>query len=316
MKRPENIKKLRRMRQLRIFSIFILLTFTAWFFQKLSKDYTEIVKVNLQFNQTNKTRFLSSTNDLSSYVKVKTNGFNLLYFKLFNKNITLNTQDLKKTANNRFYYLPNRNLSFLNQQWANIIQFQQDTIWIAISGKTLKKVPVVNKAVLHCKSGFRMLQNITIQPDSVIISGTAQDIRNINYIETQVVTFENINSDFSKNLLLNSNFDKNTIDIEPRAITISVPVARITEQTYILPISIINPIRDKKVVLLPDMAKLKIQMTYKQAVTWSETDFELACKLPIDTKSAYQKLELFLVKKPENVLDYRIVPPYIDYYTE
>ena len=317
MKRPENIQQLRRLKQIRTFLVFVILTLVFWVFHKLSQTYTDYVAVNVQVNTQKSTSIFHQLMPVQSYVKVKTSGFNLLYLKIFSKKITLNTSDLKPISQNTYYYLPNSNLNNFHQQWNKLIQFEKDTIWIEIAHKNLKKVPIKLNLHVQCKDGFRLMNTLKAQPDSITIGGTVDELKKIRLLETQPLVMKEVNKDFTTAVSLNTKMPwLQNISFQQTYVEIEGKVNRITEKTFEIPITILNETPQSKIQIFPKTAILKVQMTYDQARQWDSTEFEIACKVPTEPSNAVRKLPLDVIQKPNGVLYYNIIPHAVDYFIE
>lgn len=317
MKRPENIKQLRRIKQIRIFSVFLVVTLLFWAFQKLSQTYTDVVSINLELQAHQPHSIFYKQTNVASNVKVKTSGFNLVYLKWFSKTITLKSEELVPFSSQLFYYLPNHNISEFHQQWSKLIQFEKDTIWIQIPDKKIKKVPVKPVFTMQCKEGFKLIKPIRIQPDSVLISGEMEKINSISFIETEPEVWSQINQNFTRLLPLNvSQLKQYDLHVQQPHVKVTGEVARITEKKYEIPIRVIQSTTGKTCYIFPQMATLKVQMTFEQAQRWHQSDFEIACKIPKNNRLKEHQLELYVATKPDDLLYYQIIPASVDYFLE
>ena len=95
--RSQNNKKLR------VFLLFLMLSFLFWMLIKLSKNYIADVKFDLVYVDEPKNKLIQNNSDNEIILTVNTLGFKLLSYSLKNKKLNYSLADLERIKGSNYY---------------------------------------------------------------------------------------------------------------------------------------------------------------------------------------------------------------------
>ncbi|TKS56156.1 CdaR family protein [Mesohalobacter halotolerans] len=290
---------------------FLVLTFVLWFSIQLVKSYTFSTDIKIQLvNIPN--HVVVDTTVKSIGITLKTNGFKLWTYNLSDKKITLSFKDLKKdTLHSKV------NSTELKKKIRNRYGFKNDNIEIqelfisfGYRKKTTKKIPVKVDADLSFKSGYNTLDNIKIKPDSVVISGPNNELKNIDYIRSEKLILKNIKDTLSGKIDLKMPSDK--IKASVPDVNYFLPVEKFSEKTLMVDIETVNVPDSLQLSTYPNKAKVSFLVSLKSYDKISDLDFQVVC----DYKKRYEEDAIMipqLVKSSEIVLNPKLQINKVDY---
>jgi hypothetical protein len=311
LKRPENIKRIRKLRKIQLFLLFFVLSFVVRIFITLASQHEVIIKNKLSFENQNKTEIKSQIEK----IKIKTEGFFILYYYFFPKKLVVPSSALK-CKNGKCFVLLNPNLiQKFKHQWNNVemLAFQNDTLFLNFKNIISKKIKVVSQVKITPKKGYLLNQPLKITPDSVIILGEEKHLKNIRSISTQLIEFQNINNIFKQfvPLVLDENLvDEVFVNIEK--VQLYGIFSKYTEIEMHLPILFENAPETKSYVLLPNTAKVTFLVKLEDADSLNSDDIKLFASYNPEIKIK-QKAILKLKEKPNFIFSHRIDPYYVDF---
>jgi hypothetical protein len=135
-----------------VFAFFLLLSFTLWYLNSLSKETEVDMRLPLKFSGIPKGKVLTSDSPTHIYLSLKGSGFSILKLKYPGKRTTV-TIDLSKVAYKKVpeskdseYYILTSGLikNFNTQLRANcdVVSVKPDTVFIFLAKEDLK--PAIN----------------------------------------------------------------------------------------------------------------------------------------------------------------------------
>jgi hypothetical protein len=244
-------------RKVQIFILFLVLSSLIWLLIELSKSYTSSVNFKIEYNQIPTDKLFETKPVDEIKLAVKSPGFSLLKYKIRTKKIALNLSNLSVDGE-RYYILPNQQLSYLTSQLSGgveIVEVFKDTIFLYLGKNISKKVKLKPNVDLSFKHGYNLASDITIDPDSVLISGPKKLIDSINQIETvskQLINvFENQSVNVGLVLPLNENFEASA-----KQVLYSANIDKFTEGKIEIPVTLINVPENIKVNPFPKQIEL------------------------------------------------------------
>jgi len=196
---------------------------------------------------------------------VKSSGFSLLKYKVKTPKISLNLNEVTKKGN-RYYLLPNQQLSSLNTQLsgdAEVIEVLQDTIFIELGNNKSKKVPVHSKLDVKFKIGYNLIDKLKIVPDSIVITGSEKYVDSISEVYTVPLKLGEVYETINVKLKLAVPFKNNQLQLSQEDVRVVGEVDKFTEGVFKLPVVIINEPEGIKINPFPK----EIEITYQVALS-------------------------------------------------
>ena len=316
MNAKKNFKKIKTSPKIRVFAILLFLAAVYWFFTSLSEKYTYLTSFSINYTNIPGNLLFQNTPNKNINVQIEASGFEILGHKMNTKRLEFDLSKFSSSGNYKYYYLPNNKKHVLQKQLKDIklVHFIQDSLIVYLGNLKTKRVPVQADVALNFKPGFKLTEELQIEPDSISIKGPEKNVDSIHFIKTIATEQNDIDSDINLDidLLIPSN-TKEEMTYETDKVTVLGSVAKYTEGTMELPIRLPLLPEGVKMELYPKVATVKFEVSFDNYQKIDTTSFKLTCKYPNDSINKDETLELFLSKKPSFVKDYNIEPQKVTY---
>lgn len=246
-------------------NIFILLnTFIfsslLWVYVNLNLTYTYEVSVPLSV-RSSKSQGVSNEMPSSLDIVLKGKGWSLIKLLLMEKpQYYLDLTSYKKDAivdlmqnTSEALNLPtdvfvlNVNPGYLDVTFDNIIT---------------KMVKVKNNTIVQTREGFTVIGGVILRPDSVKLTGAGSLLSKIKFVQTDFISFKDINSNISRDVKLIDSLG-NQVKMEPMEVNVSYKVELSAEKTFDdIDVNVYGMPEDKEVLIIPP----KISVTLRGGV--------------------------------------------------
>jgi hypothetical protein len=176
-------------------------------------------------------------------ILVKSSGFNIISSRFSNKSIQLNASNLTKKSAHRYYFLTKSQENQIQKQLRSGVELQEiilDTIYLEIGSLISKKVPLIPNLEIYYHIGYDVSESVSIQPDSLIISGPEAQINKIDKINLELLKLEDVKSGFSEkvSILIPENIDG--LKVSSEFTTVTGKVEKFTEGSLEIPFKVTN----------------------------------------------------------------------------
>lgn len=314
-KRNVSIESLLNNRKLRVFLIFIGLSFFFWFLTKLSHNYNYSAKVLVEYTNIPKDKILLNepTNEL--YLTVNSQGFNSLSYQLKAKNIKVDLSKLLYKGGNIYYYLPNQNLAAIASKFdseTKIYNFNKDTIFIELEQNGVKKVKIVADTELNFKIGYDLSDAITLNPDSIKLFGPQKYLDTIQFVKTEKIKLKDIASKINEEVIL-LGFEDNLIRFSDTKVMLSGEVEKFTEETITVPLNIVGVPNGMVLTVFPKEVKLVYKVGLTNYNKISKNSFVVDCNYQNSLDKNIDYLEPIIRYDSTYIQSIKIYPKRIDY---
>ena len=230
-------------KKLNVFGLFFLLAFLILVLSKLSKSYTEIITVGINYTNLPEDKVLTSDDQPELNIMVTTYGFNLLGSYFYDKTIPVDFDNDVFIKGEDYVWIANRALPTIENQFGNnfkIVSIQPDTLSFPFGTLSVKKVPIqINSSVTYA-SGYDTLKGVIVVPDSVKVIGSSSEINTINYVETSELSLFNIKENINTSIRLKLPEEGHTLKLSQDEVVITAEVQKFTEGTLQIPVVINN----------------------------------------------------------------------------
>lgn len=242
----------------RVVLLCLLAGTTFWVLNALNKNYNTKINYPINFLIDNADS-LVIVEELPEKIEIDVSGggWNLLrktyWFNINPINIPLNNPTQVK------YVLGTSLVPLIAEQVSEVSlnYVVTDTLFIAIEKRITKKVPViVDSARVDVNPPFRMVSNISIEPDSIIFVGPTSLISRVQ--DSVVLALPtNISSDFSQEVSINVPKSE-LIEYSPDVVSVSFDVASFVRETNVVDVKPVNFPSDSSFILLDN----KVEVIY------------------------------------------------------
>lgn len=316
MKKNNNKTQLKKNRKTQVFLVFLVLSTILWAISKLSKEYTHTVKVKTNFiNFTNDKELQNKPKDYLELV-LKTSGFNLIGYSFLNKQINIDLSKLQKKKNRYYYYLTNTNISSLQSQLTNeeiILHVYPDTLFFDFGKLKSKNIAVNSKLKMNFKTGYDVVGKIDIKPKTIKISGTEQQINNIESINTKLFELNNIVDNFEYKIALDIPKEYYKIHFSAKEVTIKGVVEKFTESSLDIPFKVVNVPKGYHVETFIDKVEVRFKISLENYDKIQLSNFKIICDFNDvkDSKSTF--LIPQIIRKPNLVSNVKLSQKKIEF---
>ncbi len=309
----KNSETLKSNNKLKVFLLFLSLSFLFWIIIKLSEVYIYDVKFKVEYTEFPSKFLLQKEPSDEIILTLKTVGFKLLGYRIRDKKINFSLANLHKLRKHTYYTVTKSNFKFIQSQFSaetELLNIKPDTLFFEFGKKFSKKVQVTPQVDLEFRPGYNIVDDMQVIPQEVSISGPEGVIDSIIEIRTKVQKITDIFKDFEKRLPL---IIPDNITVKPAEIVIKGKVDKFTQGTFTLPVEVINVPRSVLITTYPKEVKVIYTVPFKDYNKVVAESFKVIC----DYKEAQENELDYLIPKltdtPGMVSSVRILPNKIDY---
>jgi YbbR domain-containing protein len=217
-------------------------------------DKSVPIKINI-----NNPYSVSGNIPLNLDVKFRGVGWNLI--RLFTSlNLEFN-YDITARKKEHFFILTkdylNNNMGL--SQNLNIISVYPETLFVKIEDYEEKYAAVLPRLSINCMEGYQVVGKPILEPDTIKIGGAVDLLRNIKFLYTRGVVFDNVNADISTSISISDSFS-NLIKLSQNEIRLKVNVELTAEKEFRnIEIRVPNTPEDKDVLLIPQTVSVQLK---------------------------------------------------------
>lgn len=300
-------------RDVKRFSIFMTIAFVFLIFSKLTNDYRQSIKLKIDVNDLAE-EFVIKNDSLNSIdVLVEAKGIVLVPF-IFKDYKTINihaNSDITIGTDAIVFDVQKNKFLIANQLGSSykILTIKPDTLAIPYSKRASKYVPLLLNETINYAPGFDIKGNFTFSIDSIKIVGAEERIQEINALETQKLSLNNVNTNIDETLEL---VDVKGVDMFPSSVKVKAEVKRFTEGKIEVPVTLINKPEDVVINYFPKTVSLSYYVDLESFNLVTASDFLVECDFSeIDEKQTF--LEPKITKQPDFIKRISIKPKRIDF---
>jgi hypothetical protein len=308
---------LKNNKKLRVFLLFLSLSFLFWMLIKLSKNYTATIKVNLTYVDLPENKMLQADPISTIKVTINSGGFRLLKYTFSNRDVTLSLKNIKKKNSAIFYYLGSDIIKDIEDSFskADVKYIEPDTLYFSLGKSISKKVKVEPNLSIQYKSGYNLLGSLKIDPEYITISGPEAQVSSVNLLTTEPIQLNNISDSINKNIAIAKIKDLNKINYSAELINVRGKVEKFTEMSLEVPFRILNA-PSNRIKTFPNKVKIVFQIGLSDFNRVTEGDFDLVCDFSKVKIDEVNYLVPEVLNKPNIVKEIKIIPNKIEFLIE
>ena len=199
---------------------------------KLSADYNTTVKIGVNFSGLQNDKVILPSSDSIIEVNILTNGYNLLWRSFFpskmSMNVNIQNYPIIFSGQNPEIHVESKNLAdnvlqVLNKK-ERIVSINPVFLILKLDKAFSKKVPVLLDTEITYAKPYGPVKRIYLKPDSIVISGSAEIVKQTNFVRTERKVLENISSNTSLQLRLINNYPESMLKYSQHTVGIYIPV--------------------------------------------------------------------------------------------
>lgn len=295
---------------------FLILSFLFWMLIKLSKEYIDVVPVNVEYYNLPEGKMLQKEPPKTVQLTLKTYGFDIIKYHLFKRKVKVDLKSIKPKNSNLYYQTSEGLLSEIQSQLLSDVEVysvKPDTLFYNLGQGITKTVKVEPNLEIEYQSGYNLFGNLKTEPNEVTISGPEILIDSILEVGTKKEVLTDVNTDFSLTIPLLKLDKKSKVTYSINEIKVSGTVNKFTEAKFTVPIIIENLPNNFSINTFPDNVEIIFQVGISDYNKINKNDFKVSCDYERSVKDGLNYLIPKIVLKPSYISDIRIVPNKIDY---
>jgi len=308
---------LERGRQLFLFLFCLFLAFVIWTVHKLSDEYSQFFQYRVYVNVSVKGRATESESINKLIIRGRASGFYILQHRFSNGggvlSLSLDKSFLKKASDKKdlFFLLTSevRDIIVESVEDELIVDYlSADTLFFDYPQIGGKEVPIAVVSRATFKEQYMPTGGFRVTPSSIIISGDADLIKNIDSVYTTNINIYNADASVSGFVKLEQS---KGIFYSDQEVFYSLDVERYFEEVKEATVNIINIPDSVTVSIIPDSVSLILRSSMKNASSLMDNNLSVIVDFNSLKGSRDTLVTASLALIPKGVINYRTDPPYI-----
>lgn len=311
---------IRTRNQLYIFLICLAIAVFVWFLIKLSKNYSATLHCSVYYTQVPADKVLVHRSDSVIRLRVRATGFGMLSLRHRYRNleaaIDLSQIPLKPYQNGFIASVKTNRL--LQQIGAgvglenNLERISPDTLYFRFEDRKVAKLPVVinNHIAMTFQKQYMLYDSISYTPDSVMVSGTQQQLSDLQSVSISPVELSGLSSPVELTLPLQKL--PGGVFVDTDSIRLSIPVAQYTESAMMLPVEQLFADSLQQIRTFPDRVEVSFLVALHDYPSLSPQMFQAGVNLK-EEQDKNSRLKVHLNRYPPYIRNVRISPAEVEY---
>lgn len=303
-----------RKKKVNTFALFLILALMFSVLTKLSKDYTHTFVFNTVSTNIPEDKIIVNDTSHVLNITLTTYGFKLIKYYLTNPTINVNFNNLEKNSTH-YFWTEKREFSNVVSQFdpnVKIESINPDTIAFRFDVNYIKKIPIKLDLDFNFSSGFGLVNDYKLKPDSINVIGPKVITDTINQVVTEQFKMNNINTNISATVQLKLPTNINELKFSHNSVNISGDVERFTEGSFNVPVNITNIPENIKLKYYPKTVSVIYYTSLSNFKSISSSSFIVECDYSELHKGATY-LTPRIVKQPNKVKNVRLNEKRIDF---
>lgn len=307
-------KKNHKTNKIRTFLLFLFLACIIWVLTKFSKEYTATITGKLNYVSLPANSVLSDGNVSTISIDITANGFEFLMFQLKAPEIEIPVSKYYSHDNKKATIDINELSRIVSTELAKAITAKDLSISqlnVNLDEVASMKIPVATKTRITFKDGFKQVNGISIQPDSITVVGPKNLLESLAFIYTTEIVANQLDKTFQTSAKLDK--PKNVkVSLDPQTVDVTIDVVEYTQKSLVIPIEIINKPSNSTVKIIPETLTLTFDISVTDFNSISNKDFQAICDFAKkNTDENYMLVEI--VRQPEGIFNLEYPDKKIDY---
>ncbi len=292
------IKAFTTSRAFRTFVPFLLLSYLIWSLTNLASMQVDAVPVAVNYSNKPLAKKEAKVFPEKLEVMLETSGFNILKSKIFKEKITIDLDKEKFSSDTTAYITTASLINGLQDNFdtdTKVLSIKPDTLYYYYKKLISKKLPIKLNTNIKYATGYSNTKALLTKPDSIIVYGSASDLKNIKVINTVIFQKNDAKNTIKTNIALEKT---KGLKYQKDSVLIEVIVDQYIIGTIDLPFRIKNS-NAKKLITFPKTITLKYKVPLKVYKGLHESDFDIVCDY---NKKENNVLKPKIIKKPKQLI--------------
>ena len=298
------------------FISFLLASILIWLLITLSKEYITTISFPIEYGEISQNKLLLANQTKELEIVVKTNGFKILRTRFNTKSLLINVNTLISKKGTTYYLLLKSKKQSIKRQLPSGVSLQEiikDTLFVELGSLVTKKLAIKSNLKISYHIGYDLSEQISLKPDSILVSGPEKYISKIKNIELEPIVFEDVKAHFVRKVAVKVPEGVKNLKFNIKEVIVSGKIEKFTEGILNVPFKIINVPAGITINTL----NKKVQVTYIVGLSSfnkiDENSFQIECDYAMSSLNRLGYLIPKVVRKASEIKSYKLIPDEIDF---
>ena len=294
----------------------MLASILIWLLITLSKEYITTISFPIEYGEISQNKLLLANQTKELEIVVKTNGFKILRTRFNTKSLLINVNTLISKKGTTYYLLLKSKKQSIKRQLPSGVSLQEiikDTLFVELGSLVTKKIAVKSNLKISYHIGYDLSEQISLKPDSILVSGPENYISKIKNIELVPIVFEDIKADFVRKVAIKVPEGVKDLKFNIKEVIVSGKIEKFTEGILNVPFKIINV----PAGIIINTLNKKVQVTYIVGLSSfnkiDENSFQIECDYAMSASNRLGYLIPKVVLKSSEIKSYKLIPNEINF---
>ncbi len=294
----------------------MLASILIWLLITLSKEYITTISFPIEYGEISQNKLLLANQTKELEIVVKTNGFKILRTRFNTKSLLINVNTLISKKGTIYYLLLKSKKQSIKRQLPSGVSLQEiikDTLFVGLGSLVTKKLAIKSNLKISYHIGYDLSEQISLKPDSILVSGPENYISKIKNIELEPIVFEDVKADFLRKVAVKVPEGVKNLRFNIKEVIVSGKIEKFTEGILNVPFKIINV----PVGITINTLNKKVQVTYIVGLSSfnkiDENSFQIECDYAMSASNRLGYLIPKVVRKASEIKSYKLIPDEIDF---
>lgn len=295
-----------------ILAICMGISLIFWFLIKMSASYDTEKAINTSYEIPPNYAFVEMP-PTKLIANIEGRGFDLMY-EYFANSKAKALFDLQDEDVNTLNQVRIRNTikDALTSSSINIANVNVNNIPLRLEERDEKKVPIRLREEISYESGYHLLENIVLAPDSVLLSGPASLVDSLDEWSTNLFDLKKLNQTVTEDLTLAIS-PWTGLKIFPEKTQITIPVEQLTEKSLFIPV-IVNDSPDS-LKIFPDKIRINAIVGLSDYNSINKDDFRAEVNLKgVSLNGDKNTAPIYITQQPEVVKSIYFTPKSVEFF--
>ncbi len=310
-------------RRVSIFALCLFFSALIWLFTKLSQETDAMFSKHLLFKDFPEGLVVASQSDSIIEYRIETTGLRLFsaYFFGVADTLRVSVNDLSVAwhQGRELYVVTDFKLHEMLSAnvgvFASVSHIRPDSVFLELVPVARRKLPVQLNADIRFEQRFRPYGPVSIDPDSVWITGPESITDTMQYVFTEFWESGSLRETTRTAVALKKPVDIQSVKLESNEVVVEVPVVEFTESSIQLPLTINCPdvYGSAEIRLFPATVRVSYLVALRDYATVAPHMFQVAVVCPQVHQTDDGRLEVTVEKHPPFVDNLAVSPPFVEY---
>ena len=305
-------------KKVKVFSLFLGCSFFAWFVSNLSDSYESRCDFDIHYRNLPDTMLLGKNSINSMEAKLRTSGFQFLYYNFFTKRLDIDVSEA--SYQNGQYIIPQevlkKQIDRQLSQNISLLDLDRRRLVVDLYQVASKEIPISPNLDIEFQQNFILDGPLEVTPAMIVAKGPESEIDTLRQIETVLMELKNVSDDFELTIPLELPRGLDNTIYSDAQVLVSGKVAKFSEEVFTLPIQVINSPEGYRVKTFPNTVSVLCKATLDRLKEISQSDFEVVADYSQVGNSSQNIIYLEMQRTPLGIFDVRLQEKTVNFVLE